>query len=326
MTGSCRRVASRWPLSLSSSRRVVVAPALLSSSSIDPHCTPFPPREQLLAAVVGGVAVALVALVALVLVPVVHLPSSSPSWSWSHLRPLVVSLRCRRALVVVVLPSPPLVGWSSLSPVVLVSQSYLALLRPVPPCEQLLAAVRRGCCGGRCSCLTAPLVPVRLRPRRPPPVVILPSLSSSHRCRPSCPPLPSSSLHPQSTPRAVAHEAGGGWCVVPSSSSAGPVTPFPPCEQVLAAADGGAVLVAVVIVVVVVPLPVPLVSAGPFSSSLAEWQGAGCLADGGRPHPRPLAPAIHLASSGSQGWGRVLGRWSPCRLGGCQNPVITPKK
>jgi hypothetical protein len=44
----------------------------------------------------------------------------------------------------------------------------------------------------------------------------------------------SSSLlfHPRSTPRAVAREAGGGWCVVPSLSSLFPVVsfrfPFPP--------------------------------------------------------------------------------------------------
>jgi hypothetical protein len=64
------------------------------------------------------------------------------------------------------------------------------------------------------------------------PIVVLPSLSSHCCCCPivvllllfpcchvpppllSCPPLSSSLFHPQSTPWAVAHEAGHRWCVV----------------------------------------------------------------------------------------------------------------
>ena len=72
-----------------------------------------------------------------------------------------------------------------------------------------------GCChGGSPPALLVVVVVVVV-------VVVLPSSCRLCHCHCCCPALPSppgcclaSSFHPLSTPQAVAHEAGDGWCVI----------------------------------------------------------------------------------------------------------------
>ena len=125
---------------------------------------------------------------------------------------------------------------------------------PFPPHEQLLVAAVGGAVvvvvlGSSSSCPRRPLILI----------VVLPSSSCSPRRRPGSSTL---SFHPRSTPRAVAREAGGGWCVIHSglpwcrrrlSSFSLPTAPrwccclsssshLPPHEQLLVRLGAGCVV------------------------------------------------------------------------------------
>ena len=177
------------------------------------------------------------------------------------------------------------------------------------------------------------VVPSLLSPRCPrrPVVAVLVVLSSRHHFVPT-------QLLPVSTPQAVARRRGWGTVpvvvvvavVVPVPSLSHlpalllvplpTAPPFPPREQLLAVRVGGAVVVVVPprrrpLSLVVFPSPSsssPLVVIPPRRRPLSLivpvpllWWSL-----------LPLAPAVHPASSCSQGWVWVLGRrcrhWPPC--------------
>ena len=140
-------------------------------------------------------------------------PTSSCSWRWCG---------------VLVVPSSPSSPPSPCLPPAAVPLTW----HPFPPHEQLLVAVVGGASWGRCRRLPfpSPALPLVSPPHRrsthqPPHEQLLVRLGWVV-CRCSSPYSPppfvvaaaarssSLSFHPRSTPRAVAREAGGGWCVV----------------------------------------------------------------------------------------------------------------
>jgi hypothetical protein len=133
--------------------------------------------------------------------------------------------------------------------------------------------------------------------------------------------------HPCPTPQAVAHEAGGGWCIIPTIICSPPsfintavsthppaqrahttscIAPLPPHEQWLMAVVMGAFAVGCGGLQLPHPCPTPRAVA-------REAGGGWCIVPTvicpPLPHRSPiqlLAPAIHPTSSCSWGWGRVL--------------------
>jgi hypothetical protein len=133
-------------------------------------------------------------------------------------------------------------------------------------------------------------------------------------------PPPALSFHPLFTPRAVAREAGGGWCSLSSSSSRSPPSSLSSCSPaaLLIVVSFSHPLLVVVLFPIISPRrfgpPIPPSalsfphSRTPYSpreqSLTAVVGGAGCWRRRGCPCrgcPHPT-PAIHPASSCSQAW------------------------
>jgi hypothetical protein len=173
-------------------------------------------------------------------------------------------------------------------------------------------------CGPRC-CGPCCLVLVVLMPLVPFPVVLL-SLCL-RRCRWLLVDCPASSFHPQSTPQAVAHEAGGGWCSSSSLSGSGPFvtvvvcsTCGPPCKQLLVAVGVGAgpsiiicchcpcVIIVIVIVILLFLVPVVVLSVPLLlSSSCRCCLGCCCWCQ-----CHAIPSTTHPMRSCSLGWGWVV--------------------